>query len=82
MQPSSCSCCRAGNVCKQQQATSGRAARTWMLKASSRSLAVMGSMLKMRHPVKSARDARSAAVIDQGTLGRQAYTWIHHDSGA
>jgi hypothetical protein len=44
---------------------------------SAADLAVMGSMLKMRHEVKSARPAMSAGVMLQGTLGRQAYTWGH-----
>jgi hypothetical protein len=48
---------------------------TWMLSASSRSRAVMGSMLNMRQLVKSARAATSASGMDHGTLGRQAYTY-------
>lgn len=41
-------------------------------------LAVMGSMLKMRQEVKSARPAMSAAEMLHGTLGRQAYTCKGH----
>jgi hypothetical protein len=42
----------------------------------------MGSMLKMRQEVKSARSAISAGETLHGVLGRHAYTWTKHGQQA